>query len=86
VHLSSPDHAVQQPSTHIVTILKPAGQLQHDFDFDGAADLALFRAGDGRWRLRLSASGFLETREFAFGRPEDEPVAGPAGGVLRSEV
>jgi hypothetical protein len=28
------------------------------------------------WRLRLFASGFHETREFAFGLPQDKPVPG----------
>ena len=51
-----------------------------DFDGDGAADLVLFRPGNGNWMMRLSSQGFATGPDLAFGLPTDQPVPGDYDG------
>jgi hypothetical protein len=43
-----------------------------DFDGDGRADLALFKASSAEWRIRYSSDGRVASG--AFGEPGDVPV------------
>jgi hypothetical protein len=57
-----------------------------DMDSDGAADLTLFRAGDGMWSTRLASSAFAFGPALPFGVPSDKPVPGDYDGDARIDM
>jgi hypothetical protein len=57
-----------------------------DFDGDGAADLVLFRPGNGNWTMRLSSANFATGPDLAFGLPTDKPVPGDYDGDGRTDM
>jgi hypothetical protein len=57
-----------------------------DMDADGAADLTLFRPGDGTWTTRLFSYGFTSGPELPFGLSTDKPVPGDYDGDGRIDM
>ena len=52
-----------------------------DFDFDGRADITVFRPSTGQWLTLRSASGYVSAAlPFSFGASDDVPVAGDYDG------
>jgi hypothetical protein len=57
-----------------------------DYDGDGRTDLALFRRGEGLWRVFLSSTGFSASTERVWGRGTlDIPVPGDFNGDGRAD-
>jgi N-acetylneuraminic acid mutarotase len=64
----------------------PPRRTAGDFDGDGIADLALFRPGNGNWKLRYSTLDFASGPDLAFGLSTDKPVPGDYDGDGRIDV
>ena len=69
-------HATDLPADPPVR--PPPGRA--DFDGDGRTDIILFRPRTGVWHLKLSSSGFEDSRLAVWGRPGDLPVVGDYDG------
>jgi hypothetical protein len=57
----------------ISTILQ-LGRALSDFDFDGRADLVVYRPSGGQWWMTRSASNFTDAFMVQWGLPTDQPV------------
>lgn len=65
---------------HTFTVTQTGVATKGDFDGDGAADLILFRPGNGDWMMRLSSQGFATGPDLSFGLSTDKPVPGDYDG------
>jgi hypothetical protein len=75
----------QQLGTYTVSFAPPR-RTAGDFDGDGIADLALFRPGNGNWKLRYSTLDFASGPDLVFGLSTDKPVPGDYDGDGRIDV
>jgi len=78
------DHGARVAFRNIKLRVLPS--VAGDFDGDGAADLALFRPGNGNWMLRSSSSGFTSGPDLPFGLATDKPVPGDYDGDGRTDT
>jgi hypothetical protein len=57
----------------ISTILQ-LGRALGDFDFDGRADIVVYRPGSGQWWINKSSTNFTSAFMVPWGLPTDQPV------------
>ena len=60
-----------------------SARTNFDFDFDGKADIAVFRPSDGVWYLNQSRNGFTQ---FQFGAASDKLVPGDYDGDGKTDI
>jgi hypothetical protein len=83
---SAPRTGVLVIAGQIFTVSQAGLAVGSDFDGDGAADLVLFRPGNGDWKMRLSSQGFATGVDLAFGLSTDKPVPGDYDGDGRMDM
>jgi glucose/arabinose dehydrogenase len=60
--------------------------VPEDLNYDGAADLGLFRPSTGTWLTRYGSAGFASGADFSFGQAGDIPVPGDYDGDGRLDL
>ncbi|MGZ8248500.1 hypothetical protein, partial [Methylomagnum sp.] len=69
-----------------LTVNQSGATVAGDFDHDRAADLVLFRPGNGDWMMRLSSQDFVAGPDLGFGLSTDKPVPGDYDGDGRMDM
>lgn len=80
------DGAMSESQTFVWSVNGPDDPIRGDFDGDGRADPASYRATNGEWRFWLSANSFVLAGPVRWGATGDIPVPADYDGDRRTDI
>jgi hypothetical protein len=80
------DGALSESQTFVWSVNGPDEPVRGDFDGDGRADPATYRASNGEWRFWLSSNSFRLVGPVRWGASTDIPVAADYDGDRRADI